>query len=504
MGQLVPLHLGIRKGEIANRIVSVGDCVRAALIASYLDPLPPDETDGGEAQVFKHSSKRGFTVYTGLFNGVRMSVVATGMGMAMMDFVVRECRAVVDGQMAVCRLGTCGILDASLPVGTVVVASPGSVSVRREPDAFSKPVKGAVPSPPYRISNLVESDPELSRLLMQRLRFNLGEPEPEVETEPAAEDSEEEEADRKDSASSAVGEDQSESVDARGGGDDVAAKEAGRPKVVMGLNCTADYFYSSQGRTGTHFDDRNDDLIEAILAGETSAASLEMETFHLLDLARCSMDVNGHPGVVAAAAAIGLAQRKSSSPAFIEAKRVESLERLGGISLLEALAARNLEGADNMKPGNENVIKYRAERGAEWDAEGAKGAEGAAEEEEMEPDADADESGSKEGGGKIKGGEGEGKGGGPVAWFKAYTAKTKEMAAQIKVLGLAGLTAYGIFNTVYYTLAFTAAWSFQTVPAGLGLAGTAQTAAKVMSMVWAGSQVGLALFTLISSQNTDW
>ena len=34
-----------------------------------------------------------------------VSVVATGMGMAMMDFVVRECRAVVDGQMAICRLG---------------------------------------------------------------------------------------------------------------------------------------------------------------------------------------------------------------------------------------------------------------------------------------------------------------------------------------------------------------------------------------------------------------
>jgi hypothetical protein len=33
----------------------------------------------------------------------------------MMDFVVRETRAVVDGPMAIIRLGTCGLLDALCP-----------------------------------------------------------------------------------------------------------------------------------------------------------------------------------------------------------------------------------------------------------------------------------------------------------------------------------------------------------------------------------------------------
>ena len=59
------MHLGIRKGEIANRVVSVGDHQRAALVASFLDPPP------GESEVFRRASKRGFTVYTvwgGLFN----------------------------------------------------------------------------------------------------------------------------------------------------------------------------------------------------------------------------------------------------------------------------------------------------------------------------------------------------------------------------------------------------------------------------------------------------
>ena len=76
-----------------------------------------------------------------------------------------------------------------------------------------------------------------------------------------------------------------------------------------------------------------------------------------------------------------------------------------------------------------------------------------------------------------------------MAWIKAYSAKSKEMAARIKTLGLAGVTAYGIMNTVYYTLAFTIAWSFHKIPEGIGLIATWQTAAKVMSVVWAGSQV---------------
>jgi uridine phosphorylase len=505
-------HLGIRMGEIANRIVSVGDSQRAALIASYLDPLP--ETGA----IFKHSSKRGFTVYTGLFHGVRMSVVATGMGMAMMDFVVRECRAVVEGQMAVCRLGTCGLLDAALPVGTVVVASPGSVAVRREPDAFSKPVVGATPLAPYRITNLVPSDPELSRLLLERLRVNLGDDK--TDTRAEAEDSTGartghdanpmvgvlEEQDDARGASSGDGGDHSsdsdsidgllldgerqliavEPISSSGGGGNVRAavkamadKDAlATPSVVAGLNCTADSFYSSQGRTSGHFDDRNDNLIEAILAGDTSAASLEMETFHLLDLARCSQKVNGRPGIVAAAAAIGLAQRKSNT--FIESDRVERLERLGGISLLEALAARHLHGADNYKPSDSTAHSAEGVRGVKG-AEGVEGAEdaddavGTRESTEL----DAGESSSEDGG----------NGKGPIAWLKAYAAKSKAMAAKVQALGLAGVTAYGIFNTLYYTLAFTVAWYFQKVPEGVGLMGTAKVAAKVMGVVWAGSQV---------------
>jgi Phosphorylase superfamily len=68
--------------------------------------------------------------FAGRFNGVPVSIVTTLMGMPNMDFVVRECRAVVDGQMAVVRLGTCGGVDSETRLGDVVVASKGSVCVR--------------------------------------------------------------------------------------------------------------------------------------------------------------------------------------------------------------------------------------------------------------------------------------------------------------------------------------------------------------------------------------
>ncbi len=82
-------HLHVRKGEVANRVLSVGDVGRAERIASLLE--------SGTHVI--HGSSRGFVTHTGKFNGVDVSIIATGMGYPMMDFVVRETRAVTDGPM---------------------------------------------------------------------------------------------------------------------------------------------------------------------------------------------------------------------------------------------------------------------------------------------------------------------------------------------------------------------------------------------------------------------
>ena len=42
-------------------------------------------------------------MFTGRKLGVPISIISTGMGTPMMDFVVRESRAIVDGHMAITR-----------------------------------------------------------------------------------------------------------------------------------------------------------------------------------------------------------------------------------------------------------------------------------------------------------------------------------------------------------------------------------------------------------------
>ena len=68
--------------------------------------------------------------YAGRFEGCPVSIVSTMMGMANMDFVVRECQAVVEGPLAMIRLGTCGALQPPAHLGNFLVASEGSVCVR--------------------------------------------------------------------------------------------------------------------------------------------------------------------------------------------------------------------------------------------------------------------------------------------------------------------------------------------------------------------------------------
>ena len=106
-------HLGIRAGEVANRIVSivccrrvrlewthvpsqvtVGSPSRAAGIARHLDASPAP---------FTLSSERGFTTITGRCKGVPVSIVSIGMGSANADFFVREVRECLSGDMLVVR-----------------------------------------------------------------------------------------------------------------------------------------------------------------------------------------------------------------------------------------------------------------------------------------------------------------------------------------------------------------------------------------------------------------
>ncbi|CAE7473639.1 deoD [Symbiodinium natans] len=197
------LHLGLTDGEIANRVVVVGHHSRAELLSGFLSPEGPE--------LFKLASDRGFLTYTGLFNGQRLSIVSIGMGLPMMDFFVREARAIVKGPMAIVRLGTCGCLQDWVKVGCVSVASAGSALAQRNYSHFDAPELHAG-SEPYLISDLCLPDADLTSLVSSSLREALG-----------------------------------------------------AEKVVEGINITADSFYSSQGRADPAFEDENSALIEKVL-----------------------------------------------------------------------------------------------------------------------------------------------------------------------------------------------------------------------------------------------
>lgn len=54
---------------MANRVLSVGSLGRAQLLARVLD----------EGSLEMYESSRGFAIFTGLMNGVAVSIIATGM-----------------------------------------------------------------------------------------------------------------------------------------------------------------------------------------------------------------------------------------------------------------------------------------------------------------------------------------------------------------------------------------------------------------------------------------
>jgi uridine phosphorylase len=64
-------HIGVRYGEVANRILTVGDPARAKAIARWLDT----EKESGRP-VFTKQSHRGFLTITGRYKGVPVSIMA--------------------------------------------------------------------------------------------------------------------------------------------------------------------------------------------------------------------------------------------------------------------------------------------------------------------------------------------------------------------------------------------------------------------------------------------
>ena len=115
-------HLHLRPGQLADRVILVGDPNRVTMIGAYLDER--------ELEV----QNREFHTITGYYQGKRVSVVSHGIGCDNIDIVLTELDALANidfqsrtvrpefHQLSLVRIGTSGSLQADIPVGSYVVA----------------------------------------------------------------------------------------------------------------------------------------------------------------------------------------------------------------------------------------------------------------------------------------------------------------------------------------------------------------------------------------------
>lgn len=115
-------HLHMLPGQLADRVILVGDPARVERVASAFDGIEA----GG--------ANREFVWRTGRLAGVRLTVLSTGIGTDNIDIVVTELDALANVDLAartvkrekkrlrLVRLGTSGALQPDLSVGDLVLA----------------------------------------------------------------------------------------------------------------------------------------------------------------------------------------------------------------------------------------------------------------------------------------------------------------------------------------------------------------------------------------------
>lgn len=108
------LHLGAKKGDIAESVLMPGDPLRAKHVAENL-----------LEDTFCYTEVRGMYGYTGTYNGKRVSIQGGGMGMASTSIYVNELISAYDVKKLI-RVGTCGSIQKDMKIGQVLLGIAGS------------------------------------------------------------------------------------------------------------------------------------------------------------------------------------------------------------------------------------------------------------------------------------------------------------------------------------------------------------------------------------------
>ena len=115
-------HLHLKPGELADKIILVGDPGRVAQVSAMFSSI--------ELKV----ANREFITHTGMYNGSRISVISTGIGTDNIDIVMNELDALINidldnrirkskiRSLSIIRIGTSGALQGNIPIGSFLVS----------------------------------------------------------------------------------------------------------------------------------------------------------------------------------------------------------------------------------------------------------------------------------------------------------------------------------------------------------------------------------------------
>lgn len=102
-------HIGLAPGELADNVMLVGHPARATRVAEMLERVEVERRN------------REYVTYTGIHDGLPLSVMATGMGPDNTEIAVVEIAACVEGPTLI-RCGSSGGLRPDLELGDLVVS----------------------------------------------------------------------------------------------------------------------------------------------------------------------------------------------------------------------------------------------------------------------------------------------------------------------------------------------------------------------------------------------
>jgi len=228
-----------------------------------------------DTEIFRQESE-GFLIITGTYNTVPVTILCCGIGFPNVDIMIREIRSVIDGTILLIRLGSAGTAHNDVDVGHLVVASKGSTYLQRNPDAFNDNNNS---KNYYTIFDNAPADPKLTNLILENLK----------------------------------------------GEKDVVLHE--------GMNASTDFFYGSQGRKELNFIENNDTLLTDLYCKYPEVKSIEMETYHLFDLARhCKSTIKTSALVI-------IRSHRYKTSKSLPMEEYQRLEKLSGLAVLKAITS---------------------------------------------------------------------------------------------------------------------------------------------------------------------